>query len=63
MLVCLVNRIVKLLDNNTYSTAVIAAMVDWTSAFDRQDPTLGIQKFIKMGARPSLVISQIGRCG
>ena len=30
-------------------------MVDWTSAFDRQDPTLGIQKFIKMGVRPSLI--------
>ena len=30
-------------------------MVDWSAAFDRQDPTLGIQKFIKMGVRPSLV--------
>ena len=55
MLVCLVNRILKLLDNNTDPTAVIAAMVDWTSAFDRQDPTLGIQKFIRMGVRPSLI--------
>ena len=34
---------------------VIAAMVDWTSAFDRQDPTLAIQKFIKMGVRPALI--------
>ena len=48
MLVCLVNRILKLLDNNTDPTAVIAAMVDWTSAFDRQDPTLGIQNFLKI---------------
>ena len=55
MLICLVNRILKLLDNNTDPTAVIAAMVDWTSAFDRQDPTLGIQKFIRMGVRPSLI--------
>ena len=39
MLVCMVNRILSLLDNNTESSAVIAAMVDWASAFDRQDPT------------------------
>ena len=55
MLVCLVNRILTLLDNNTDPTVVIAAMVDWASAFDRQDPTLGIQKFLKMGVRPSLI--------
>ena len=30
-------------------------MIDWSSAFDRQDPTLAIEKFIKMGVRPSLV--------
>ena len=30
-------------------------MVDWTSAFDRQDPTLGIQKFLKMGVRPAII--------
>ena len=55
MLVCLVNRILTLLDNNTDPTVVIAAMVDWASAFDRQDPTLGIQKFLKMGVRTSLI--------
>ena len=55
MLVCLVNRILTLLDNNTDPTVVIAAMVDWASAFDRQDPTLGIKKFLKMGVRPSLI--------
>ena len=55
MLVWLVNRILTLLDNNTDPTVVIAAMVDWASAFDRQDPTLGIKKFLKMGVRPSLI--------
>ena len=55
MLVCLVDRILSLLDNNPDPTAVIAALVDWTAAFDRQDPTLAIQKFLKMGVRPSLI--------
>ena len=55
MLVCLVNRILSLLDNNTEPTAVIAAMVDWTAAFDMQDPTKAIQKFLKMGVRSSLI--------
>ena len=54
MLVCLVDRILKLLET-VDSAAVVASMVDWSAAFDRQDPTLAIQKFIKMGVRPSLV--------
>ena len=29
--------------------------IDWASAFDRQDPTIAIQKFIKLGVRPSLI--------
>ena len=55
MLVCMVDRILKLLESRETGTAVIASMVDWASAFDRQDPTLAIQKFIKLGVRPSLV--------
>ena len=55
MLICLVNQILSVLDKKTRPTAVIAARVDWTSAFDRQDPTLAIQKFIKMGVRSSLI--------
>jgi hypothetical protein len=27
---------------------VIASMVDWKNAFDRQDPTLAIEKFIDL---------------
>ena len=56
MIVCYVDRILKLLDKySDRSAAVIAASVDWAVAFDRQDPTLGIQKFIKLGVRPSLI--------
>ena len=55
MLVCLVDRILQLLDAQTAQSAVIAAMVDWSAAFDMQDPTLAIQKFIKMGVRSSLI--------
>ena len=33
----------------------IAASLDWAAAFDRQDPTLAIQKFIQLGVRPSLI--------
>ena len=55
MMVCLVDRILKLLDSTTESTAVIAALIDWSNAFDRQDPTIAIQKFIKLGVRASLI--------
>ena len=49
------DRILKLIDQNPNRSAVIASMLDWSSAFDRQDPTLAIQKFLKMGVRPALV--------
>ena len=55
LLVCFIDRIQKLLDTNQDMSAVIAAMVDWSAAFDRQDPTLAIIKFIKLGVRPSLI--------
>ena len=55
MLVCMVDRILKLLESRKKGTAVIASMVDWANAFDRQDPTLAIHKFIKLGVRPSLI--------
>ena len=55
MLVCMVDRILKLLESRETGTAVIASMVDWASAFDRQDPTLAILKFIQLGVRPSLI--------
>ena len=51
MLVCMVDRILRLLES-VPSAVVIAAMVDWSAAFDRQDPTLAIKKFIELGVRP-----------
>ena len=55
MLVCLVDRILKLLDQNTDMSAVIMACLDWAAAFDRQDPTIAIKKFLQLGVRPSLI--------
>ena len=54
MMVCFVGRIPKLLDSNSDKSAVIATSLDWAAAFDRQDPTLAISKFIKLGVRPAL---------
>ena len=48
MIVCLVDRIL-ILDSNTERSAVIAACVDWQAAFDRQDPTIAINKFLALG--------------
>ena len=55
MIVCILDRILKLLDTHPDKSAVIAASLDWTAAFDRQDPTLAIKTFIDMGVRPSLI--------
>ena len=49
------DKILGLIDKNPNRSAVIASMLDWASAFDRQDPTLAIKKFIKMGVRPALI--------
>ena len=55
MLVCFIDRILKLLDSHPDKSAVIATSLDWAAAFDRQDPTLAVLKLIKMGVRPSLI--------
>ena len=55
MIVCFIDRILYLLDTHPDSSAVIASFIDWAAAFDRQDPTLAIQKFIKLGVRASLI--------
>ena len=34
---------------------IIATCLDWSAAFDHQDPTLAIIKFIQLGVRPSLI--------
>ena len=55
MLVSYIDRIQQLLDRNPMKSAVIATSLDWAAAFDRQDPTIAVEKFLKMGVRPSLV--------
>ena len=55
MIVCLLDRVLKLLDRNNDRSQVVMVGLDWSSAFDRQDPTIAIQKFIKIGVRPSLI--------
>ena len=55
MIVCLWDRMLQLLDSSTDRTAVIMKSLDWAAAFDRQDPTLAIEKFIQLGVRPSLI--------
>ena len=55
MLVNFIDRILLLLDTYPDKSAVIATSLDWAAAFDRQDPTLAVQKFIKLGVRASLI--------
>ena len=54
MIVCLLNRILQLLDSHSEKSAVIMTSLDWAAAFDHHDHTIAIQKFIKLGVRPSL---------
>ena len=55
MIVCLVDRILQLLDRHPDRSAVIMTCLDWSAAFDKQDPTLAVKKFIQLGVRPSLI--------
>ena len=55
MIVCILDRVLKLLDQNPDKSAVLAACLDWAAAFDRQDPTIAVKKFIQLGVRPSLI--------
>ena len=55
LLVNLMDRILQIIDQNPNRSAVITSMLDWASAFDRQDATLAIKKFLKMGVRPELI--------
>ena len=47
-LVKMVDKILTILDTNNEEEkyAVVAKLVDWSKAFDRQDPKLGIQNFM-----------------
>ena len=53
----MINNILTILDTNNEKEkyAVVAQLVDWSMAFDRQDPKLGIESFIRNGVRPTLI--------
>ena len=55
LVVCYIDRVLKLLDSRTASAAVISAAADFVSAFDKTDPSLTALKFINIGIRPSLI--------
>ena len=55
LIVCLLDRILKLLDKHSDRSAIIMTCLDWSAAFDRQDPTLAIKRFLELGVRPSLI--------
>ena len=55
MIVSLMDRILKLLDNKNARSAVLKAGVDRYSAFERGDPTKTTKRFMAMGVRPSIV--------
>ena len=56
-LINMVHRILTAVDKNNSEEkyAVIAQLADWSKAFDRQDPNLGIDSFIRCGVRASLI--------
>ena len=54
MIVCILDRTLKLLNIHTDKSAAIATYLDWSVAFDGQEPTQAIQKFIQLGVSPSL---------
>ena len=53
----MLHMILSSLDKNKNGEqfAVIASLIDWKEAFPRQCPKLGIEAFIKMKVRPSLI--------
>ena len=66
MIVCMVDRILKLLDTQEGKAAVLSSQYDWSNAFERQDPSLTLQKLLRMNIRSSLIPILIdfwsGRC-
>ena len=56
-LIKMIHRILSALDNNSRreTFAVVANLIDWSKAFPRQCPKLGVESFIKNGVRPSLI--------
>ena len=55
LIVSFIDRVLKMLESCRGKTAVIAASVDWASAFDRIDPLSLSKRFIKIGIRPAII--------
>ena len=56
-LIKMINRILVAVDKNTRKEtfAVVASLIDWSKAFPRQCPKLGVESFLKNGVRPALI--------
>ena len=54
LIVLMMDRVLKLLDAPGMSAVVMGA-VDWKGAFDRLDPTVCVNKLIRMGVRSSII--------
>ena len=56
-LIKLIHRILSALDNKSKKEtfSVIANLIDWSKAFPRHCPKLGVDSFIKNGVRPLLI--------
>ena len=56
-LIQMLHRILTALDNNSKGDtfAVVANLIDWSNAFPRQCPKLGIESFMQNGVRSSLI--------
>ena len=56
-LINMIHRILSALDNNSRREifAVVANLIDWSKAFPRQCPKLGVQSFIDNNVRPALI--------
>ena len=56
-LIKMIDRILLAVDNNSRkeTVAVIASLIDWSKAFPRQNPKLGVESFLKNGVRPAII--------
>ena len=56
-LIKMISRILSSVDKNTRKEtfAVVANLIDWSKAFPRQCPKLGVESFMRNGVRPALI--------
>ena len=56
-LIKMIDRILSAVDKNSRkeTVAVVASLIDWSKAFPRQNPKLGVESFLRNGVRPALI--------